>query len=161
MQEVVSAEGELIYLEMLAVSNVQRELSGVKGNTCELTLHQEFSSAQPDSSESKLHCIMSVITSHENQFFNALSTTRPAQYIMSQENITEEIRNDLLGFFDKTAVIYASFCNNRFVTKSDTLSTTIHRTHMKTFNAIHCTKKSVSTIKHDAAKEPLPNTPWI
>ena len=64
------AEWELIYHEMLAlaVSNLHKELSGVKEHTHELSLHHEFSPATTDSIECKLRDMMSVITSHENPF---------------------------------------------------------------------------------------------
>jgi hypothetical protein len=146
------AEWELIYHEMLAVSNLHREVSGAKGNTYELAANHEFSTYQTESRENKICDMVSLISAHENPF--VMPCHQPTLHnIMTQEIMTEEIRNDLLDIRDNAMGIYKSFRRDRFITKQASLSSTIHRNNLKTFQSIHGKSKSMSTSKRDAIKE--------
>ena len=146
------AEWELIYHEMLAVSNVHRELSGVKSTNNELTLHPEFTSSKAYSTECKIRDIITVIKSQENPFSSPCA--QPVLHnIMNQQIMTEDIRSDLLNVREKANAIYADFRHERFIIKSHNIAATIHRHKLKTFNSIHANKKSATSRKCDVNKE--------
>ena len=105
------AEWELIYHEMLAVSNMYRDLSGQK-NAYELTFHHSFTASKTKSTEQKLEGMVSTVTAHGNPFCAPCAQTT-LHNIMTNEIMSDEIRQDLLNVRDKASEIYSTFREKR------------------------------------------------
>ena len=137
------AEWELIYHEMLAVNNLHREITGMAGNTYELSLNHEFGTSLTKSTEHILLEMMDVILSNSNPFVIHCQESL-LQNIMTNEIMSVDVRADLLQVNDKAASIYTSSRESRFVLKSETLFATIHQTNLKMFSSSHKTSTGPS-----------------
>ena len=62
------AQWAIISHEMFSVSNVYRQVTGVKGHYYELSTNHEFCSAEVESSEQKVTDIIHLINGYENPF---------------------------------------------------------------------------------------------
>jgi uncharacterized membrane-anchored protein YjiN (DUF445 family) len=131
------AQWEMIYHEMLSVSNLYREVSGVKTRHSEFAVNHEFISAETNATERKLENMMSYIQSHENSANVSSETDFKLHNILTQEIMTEEIRKGLLNVMETGQELYDEFRKERYADKSKRLSDTIHRTNLKTFQSIH------------------------
>ena len=144
------AEWELIHHEMLAVSNLSKELSGQR-HTYELAFHHEFTASETQKTELNVQAIMSTITAHGNPF--VLPCVQPLLHnIMTQEVMSDDTREDLLNVQDKASMLYSTFRDKRYVSKTDSISSTISRYKLKTFKDLDRCKKSKAAIKIDLSK---------
>ena len=143
------AQWEMIYHEMLAVSNLHREVSGSKPGGQELS--HEFTTADTDADEKKVQAMTSFIEGNENPFRVLPTGEAKLHNILTQEIMTEEIRSQILSVKEIGAKKYSEFRRERFVMKSKRLSDTIHRTNLKTFNSIRTDKSQ--TPKKTAKKK--------
>ena len=99
------AEWELIYHEMLSISNLHRELTGVSNSYYQLSTNHEFTAAQTKSDEERIITILSYIQDYKNPFLPASKDTK-LHNIFTQEIMTNEIRSDMLNFNQKSKDIY-------------------------------------------------------
>jgi hypothetical protein len=135
------AQWEMIYHEMLALSNLHREISGVLTQTSESVVSHEFNKAETDASERKIDEIVTYIKSHDNPTHLSPGPQQKLHNILTQEIMSEDIRKDLLGLEDKSINLYNYFRTERFVCKEKKFLDTIHRTNLKTFKSIKSEKK--------------------
>ena len=128
---------ELIYHEMLAISNLFRELSGINSSLSE---EHVISKAEIATGEGKVQAIIATIERNENPF-----ELHPEQVklhnILTREVMSDDIRSQLLSVKEIGTKAYETLRKERFVEKSVRLSSTIHRTNLKTFLSIHKSKK--------------------
>ena len=89
------AQWEMIYHEMLAVSNLHREVSGSKPGGQELS--HEFTTADTDADEKKVQAMTSFIEGNENPFRVLPTGEAKLHNILTQEIMTEEIRSQILS----------------------------------------------------------------
>ena len=62
------AEWETIYHEMLGVSNLYREVSGIRMQNHDLGLHHEFIPSETKACQERVQKMITFITRHENPF---------------------------------------------------------------------------------------------
>ncbi len=141
------AEWEIIYHEMLAVSNLHREICGVMQSAHQFVNH-EFSQSETKSGENNIQAMITFITKSENPF--EIPSNEPRLHnIVTQEVMSDDIRAQLLNVLLIGADSYQKLRQERFVNKSVRLSDTIHRTNLKTFQSAHPLSKSKTTgLKH-------------
>jgi hypothetical protein len=147
------AQWELIYHEMLAVDNTFRQLSGVKVCHSELAVNHEFRKAETDATESKVGDIISYIVCHENPAHVSDATEHNLHNILTQEIMTEDIRNSLLNIHKVSKELYATFRRERYIDKSKRISDTITRNKFKNFKTIHTDVQAKSVKKNDQKKD--------
>ncbi|KAG1696934.1 Alpha-N-acetylgalactosaminidase [Nymphon striatum] len=126
---------ELIYHEMLAISSLHRELSGVKTSAYDSVVNHAFKKSETVMGERYVQAILAVIERNENPFQGGTVELK-LHNILTQEVMTGEIRKQLLGVNEIGTAAYEKFRRERFVEKSVRLSSTIHRTNLKTFLSI-------------------------
>ncbi len=127
---------------MLAMKNLHHQCTGVVAGTDEAYSHHESSHAV---TIQEAH-IQAVIEFMEEKG-SPLSDQTPCilHNFVTKEVMTEDIRNDVLNAFVRGKEKYLSFRPTRFIQKSIRLSESIHRTNLKTMDAIR--HKSQKTIK--------------
>ena len=96
--------------------------------------------------------MITYIESHENPIHVSPGTEPKLHNILTQEIMTDDIREDILNASQKGQELYDNFRHERYVEKSKRLSETIHRTNIKTFKSIHAEKK-LSEKKKDQKRE--------
>ena len=84
----------LIYHEILAISNLHRELSGINKDQYKMVINA-FNRSETQMSERNVQAILNVIEAHENPF-KQNSDQAQLHNILTQEVMTEEIRNHIL-----------------------------------------------------------------
>ena len=136
----------LVYHEMLGVTNLARELSGSQLDHRELALHHDDSRADIERVERNVQNMMEYIESKENPF--SMSSEQRLHNILTQEIMSESIRDNLLNVFENGQVQFNQFRDKRFVERSEKISDTIHRNNIKTFKSI---RKS-SEVQKDSGK---------
>ena len=152
------AQWEIIYHEMLAVTNLQREISGVATARAELIVNHEFNQPATQRSEAMIKDVIVYINKHENP----VSVPKEKDYenhlilhnIISQEVMSVEVRNNLLKFDENSNKKYETFRRERFVTKQKSIFDTIHRTNLKTFKSMKFVK-SKSKVSEKQCKNKL------
>lgn len=127
---------EMIYHEMLAVSNLHRNVSGSRPFNFELIVSHEFNKAETDADEMKIKDILTYVQSHENPFTVEERKEKKLHNILTQEIMPDVVREQLLCLQDIGAEKYGTFRNERLINKTKRLSDTIHRTNLQTFNSI-------------------------
>ena len=100
------AEWELIYHEMLAVTNLQRELASARPFVHDLTVHHEFSKSETTAREKNVKDMMDYIELYENPFKVSHKTEPRLHNIVTQEVMTDEIRSDIMNLKDKGVELY-------------------------------------------------------
>lgn len=128
---------ELIYHEMLAISNLLRELTGVSSNLSEANV---ISKAETAAGEQKVQAIIATIERNENPF-KLVPDQVKLHNILTQEVMTDDIRSELLSVMEIGTEAYETLRKERFVEKSVRFLSTIHRTNLKTFLSIHKPEK--------------------
>ena len=146
-------EWEIIYHEMLAVSNLYRCITGVKANYSELTVNHEFRQSETDSTEDKLSQMISFIQSCENPFHASDPMEFKLHNILTKEIMSEDIRKDLLNIQETGSGLYKSFRKERFLEKTKHITDTIHRTNLRTFLSIKKEEKRTTMLKKDLQKQ--------
>ena len=124
---------EIIYHEMLAISNLFRELCGVSSNVSE---EHVISKAEIATGEKKVQAVIATIERYENPF-QFIPGQVKLHNILTQEVMPDDIRIQLLLVMKIGTKAYETLRKERFVKKSVRFSSTIHRTNLKTFLSIH------------------------
>ena len=124
---------ELTYHEILAISNLHRELSGVSSSLSE---EHAISKAEIASGEQKVQAIIATIEKNENPF-KLVPEQVKLHNILTQEVMSDDIRDQLLSVMDIGTKAYETLRKERFVEKSVRFSSTIHRTNLRTFINLH------------------------
>ena len=133
----IVAMWELIHHEMLPISNLFRELSGVSSSLIEV---HTISKTEITSGEQKVQAIIATIDKNESPF-QVVSGQAILHNILTQEVVSDDIRSHLLSVVDIGTKAYETLRKERFVEKSVRFSSTIHHTNLKTFLNIHKTEK--------------------
>lgn len=128
---------ELIYHEMLAISNLFRESSGVSSSLSEEHVISKVGIA---TGEQKVQAIIATIERNENPF-QLVSDQVKLHNILTQEVMSDEIRSQLLSVIEIGTKAYETMRKERFVEKSVRFSSTLHRTNLKTFLSLHKPEK--------------------
>ena len=139
---------ELIHHEMLPISNLFRELSGVSSSLIEV---HTISKTEITSGEQKVQVIIATIENNENPF-QVVSDQAILHNILTQEVVSDDIRSHLLSVVDIGTKAYETLRKERFVEKSVRFSSTIHHTNLKIFLNIHKTEKE-NKVKTPVKKE--------
>ena len=131
------AQWEIIYHEMMAVLNFQRQISGVTLAATELHFKQEFNQPATRASEAIIQNMMKYMEEHENPVTFPTSDDKPVvlHNIVTQEIASKEVCYNLLQFETNSSKLYEAFRTERFVTKTRTIFDTIHRNNVKTFKS--------------------------
>ena len=134
------AQWEIIYHEMLAVVNIQWQISGVSVPSTELTVGHEFNISATLNSEQLARDVIEYIKQNENPagvFSAGIQVEQPKLHnILTQEIVSSEIRDDLLNFKTKSSDFYDKFRRERLVKKEKSLFDPIHRNNLKTFKSM-------------------------
>lgn len=132
---------DIIYHEMLGVSNLHRDLSGVRSGYYQQDVNSSFSKSETEFGEKNIQAILTVIENKENPFRTDVPEPK-LHNIMTQEVMTDLIRDQLLHVETTGTERYEKFRQERLVEKSVRFFKTIHRMNLKTFSSIH--EKSVA-----------------
>jgi len=143
---------ELIYHEMLAISNLHRELSGIKTGAYRLAAEHALSKSDIATGEQQVQAILTVIEQNENPF-QLVPVDVKLHNILTQETMTEEIRSQILNVTEIGKTAYHQLRAERFVEKSVRFSSPIHRTNLKTFSSLHKTTKEIEEKSSKKRKE--------
>ena len=130
------AKWEILYHEMLAVTNLHRRISGSIQTSYEQDVNRTFSAACTNSDERDIQAIIDVIDANENPF-SGTKFCKKLHNIMTNEIVPEDISKQLLNAETIGQVSYAQFREKRFLQKSERISDTIHRNNIPTFASIH------------------------
>ena len=130
------AKWELIHHEMLAITNLHRELAGIGSSSYELEVNRSFSKAATEFEEANIQAILNVIEKNENPFLTP-PKEKMLHNILTKEVMSEDIREQLLNVERIGNDTYEKLRRERYIEKTVRLSDTIHRTNLKTFAAIH------------------------
>ncbi|KAL4238796.1 hypothetical protein ACF0H5_003503 [Mactra antiquata] len=144
------AEWEIIYHEMMGVSNLHQELSGTKQNNHELILHHEFTNAETCAREKNVIDMVQFIQHHENPFKVGPETEYKLHNIITQEVMTDDIRLSIINVKELGEEMYKVFRQERILTKKKRIHEPIHKNDIKTFNSINTnqmTRKNNSKTK--------------
>lgn len=129
------AKWELVDHEMLAICNVQRELSGFKTNSYDIAVNHEFSHSETVVRERNVQAILTFMGTLENPFASAVEPN--LHNIITKEVMPEVISNQVLGVIEIVCTAFVKFRKERLVEKSIRFSEPIHRTNLRTFHSIH------------------------
>jgi len=125
---------------MLAVVNVQWQISGVSVPSTELTVGHEFNISAMLNSEALVCVVIEYIKHNENPVAmpeTDVELKQPLLHnILTQEIASSEICDDLLNFKTKSSNLYDKLRRERFVTKEKSLFDPIHRNNLKTFKSM-------------------------
>ena len=129
------AKWEILYHEMLAISNLHRDISGSHSTNYDLEVNRNFSAATTASDERDIVSIIDVIERNENPFASTVQTSK-LHNLMTNEVASDQISQQLLDAENIGKASYAKFREERFVNKSVRISDTIHRTNLNTFGSV-------------------------
>lgn len=143
-QKQYVARWELIYHEMLAVTNLYRELSGANMTSYDLDVNRAFNTPTTENDERNIQSILIVIERTENPF--SVPTPEPKLHnILTREIMTEDIRKQMLNVQTIGEAAYNKFRKERFLEKTVRFGEPIHRINLKTFQSL-CNKSK--TLKY-------------
>ena len=111
------AKWEIVYHEMLAITNLHRELAGLGTTSYELNVNRAFSMAATEFEEANIRSILDVIERNENPFTTPTTDSR-LHNIQTKEVMTDDIRNQLLNAEKIGKVAYESLRKERFCEKN-------------------------------------------
>jgi hypothetical protein len=129
-QKSFVAKWELVYHELLSISNLQRELAGTCSRVGDI-LNHELNDAATVSTERNVQALLSIISKRGNPFSTERHDGR-LQNIMTKVVVVDEVRQDILNVMNIGSDAYEKLRTDRFIKKMAKLSDTIHRTNMKT-----------------------------
>jgi len=141
--------------QMLAVVNVQRQISGVSVPSTELTVGHEFNISATLNSEALVRDVIEYIKQNENPVAMQadVELEQPLLHnILTQEIVSNEIRVDLLNFKTKSSNLCDKFRCERLVTKEKSLFDPIHRNNLKTFKSMKPEKGKQQVGKQGSKK---------
>lgn len=130
------AKWELIYHEMIAITNLHRRLAGIGSSSYELEVNRSFSKATTEFEEGNIQAILDVVEKNENPFITPPKEKR-LHNILTKEVMSEEIRQQLLNVEKIGSKAYEKLRTERYIKKTVRLSDTIHRTNLKNFASVH------------------------
>lgn len=142
-QKQYVAQWDLIYHEMMAVKNLHRQYSDVIDRTHETYSHHESSQATTKRKEGHIQEMMRFIEEKGSPL--SLDASKTLQNFVTKEVMSDDIKTDMLNAFSKGKEKYLNFRKERFVTKTERISSTIHRTNLKTMKTLR--KKPQKTTK--------------
>ena len=123
---------ELIYHEMLAISNLLIELSGVSSSLSE---KRDISKVEVETGEQKVQVLITTIERNEDPFHLVHDHVKPHN-ILTQEVMSDDIKRQLLSVMEIGTKTYDTLRNWDFVEKSVRFSSTILLTSLKTLLSI-------------------------
>lgn len=124
--------------DMLAISNLFRELSGVS-TQYQQDVNNSFSKCETEFGEMNIQAILTVMGNKENPFRK--DATQPKLHNIMTQEMTNEIRNQVLQVKAIRTAAYEKLRKERFVERSAQIFQTIHRINLKTFKSIHALPK--------------------
>ena len=129
---------------MLAVVNMQHQISGIITPSTELHVNHEFNLPATRTSEVLIESIIQYIKQHENPVTLSTGGVSDEQYnlhnILTQAVMSSEICKGLLNFISNSTTQYKTFWKERLVMKQRSIFDTIHRMNMKTFKSLKSEK---------------------
>lgn len=148
------AQWEIIYHEMLAVINLQRQVSGVVTPSTELIVNHEFNLSATRSSEVLIQDMIEYVKEHDNPMtLPGEGDKEKLHNILTQEIMTKEIRDNLLEFGARSTKKYETFRNERIVMKHRSIFDTIHRTNLKTFKSMKGDQSTYKSTNKETKKQ--------
>lgn len=130
---------ELIYHEMLAISSLHWEMSGVTTSAYDFVVNHKFNKTETVSGETNVQAIMGVTENNENPF-QVAPVEVELHNILTQVLLTEDIHTQLLNIKDMGSSAYSVLRKQHLVKMWVRLSATIHRTNLQIFQSICKTK---------------------
>lgn len=147
------AAWELIYHEVLAVTNLFRKISGEKNDVHHVTLNHQLSKTQTSQHEEHIADMVAFITGAENPFHITSECDPRLHNIVTKEVMSDDIRSQLLSLKETSAELYKKFRQERIVEKSKQICDRIPRVNLKTFNSIHEVQHHTYHVKKQQSKE--------
>lgn len=147
-QKQYVAQWDLIYHEMMAVKNLHRHYASVLDNTHESYQHHESSQSTTDRNEAHVQAMVKFIEEKGSPMSPNASET--LQNFVTKELMPSDIREDILNALSKGKEKYLSFRKERFLMKTHSINSTIHRLNLRTMNTAR--SKPQKTVKK-AVKE--------
>lgn len=126
------AAWDLVYHEILAITNLYREKTYLKNDNYELKLHHEYSTKKNDRTEQLLTKMLQYISERVNPFMDG---SQPLKNIVTQECTSAETSKALLNIFDTGCKVYEQFRKERFEDFTKPISSTITRVKLPSFKA--------------------------
>lgn len=125
-------EWELIYHEILAISSLYRKLTNVSTVNYDLSDHHDLTQTRTMDMEKHIAAMTKYILEHDNPFPTG---SQPLRNIITQQVVEPEVKDDLLKVFAIGVQFYENLRNERFISRSKTISEVIHRNNLPSFNA--------------------------
>ena len=110
-----------------------------------LTVSHEFNSSETISNEKNVTDMITFIESYENPFCLSFITEPKLHNILTQEIMTEEIRNVTCP--ENRVIPLFDIPRRKIHEKTKRLSDTIHRNNLKTFTSIRTEKEAIESKK--------------
>lgn len=133
-KKMFAAQWDILYHELLAISNVYRDISGVNTSNSELSLHHEFNNSETQKNEDSVRAMVAYVASYANPFMmQDTEGGKTLHNILTRESVPSEVAVKLLQFQNIGAELYTSFRDKRFINKSSTIWDVIHRQNLPTF----------------------------
>ena len=143
----------LIYHEMLSVKQICAEYTDIIDSSFEGWQHNEASSTYTRKMEDQIQNMIHYIENKGSPFTSSCPTI--LQNFVTKQQMTHDIRNDLLNASQKGKAKYLEFRKEVFIEKARRFSATIHRSNLKSMKNIllsdshskkaSCIAKTVST----------------
>ena len=143
----------LVYHEMLSVKQICAEYTDIIDSSFEGWQHNEASPTYTRKMEDQIQNMIYYIENKGSPFTSSCPTI--LQNFVTKQQMTHDIRNDLLNASQKGKAKYLEFRKEFFIEKSRRLSATIHRSNLKSMKNIllsdshsqkaSCIAKTVST----------------
>ena len=134
------AKWEILYHEMLAITNLHRKLSSSFQNSYEQDVNRSYSAASTQSDEKDIQAIIDVIHRNENPF--SATFCKNLHNIMTNEIVPEIISKEVLKAEIIGIAAYSRFREKRFIKKTERISGVIHRNNIKTFASVKSANSS-------------------
>ena len=140
---------QLIYHEMLEISNLHREVSGFKTED-EIDLNHNVSDHETQAGEKNVQLLIDFILRHENPFHTEFQHTE-LHNIITKEVMSDEVSQEILSMQIIGSEVCSKLRQERYIDKSLKLSDTIHRTNIKGFHMIQKKLSEQKTKKKKGA----------
>ena len=144
-QKQYVAQWDLIYNEMMAVKNLHRHYANVLDNTHDSYHHHESSQSTTYHKEAHVQAMVGLQFIEEKGSPMSRDACETLQNFVTKELMSTDIRNEILNAVSKGKEKYLSLRKNRFLTKTQRITNSIHRTNLKTMNTAR--SKAQNTVK--------------
>jgi len=139
-QKTTVTEWEIIYHEILAISNMYRHLTNsTYSENYDLKVHHDSSENTSNEMEFKIKKVMAYISEHENPFS---PENKKLKNIVTQQIVEDSVKDRLLDVFALGNERYETFRLQRFINKIDAISKVIHKTNIQPFNTVSTQRQS-------------------